>query len=53
METIRKVISKSSKRKIGAGKAGSFTQMVVIHTPIGKNKGRILYKSQTRHELVS
>lgn len=56
METIRQVISKSAKRKMSSGnrvKAGSFTQQVVYKTPVGKRSGKTIYKSVTKHEIVS
>ena len=47
-QTTRTVISKSAKRKMGPGKAGTFTQQVVYKTKLGKGK----YSSVTKHEMV-
>lgn len=47
----RIVISKSAKRKMPSAqnplKAGTYTEMVVYKTPIGKGR----FKSVTKHEM--
>lgn len=49
-QDVKKVtISKWAK----AGVNGESLKMVVIKTPIGKNKkGKVVYSSQTKHERV-
>ncbi len=54
-KAVRTVISKSAKRsKIETihGFFPFFTEQVVYKTPIGKVKGKIKYKSITKHEPI-
>lgn len=54
-KAIRTVISKSTKRKkieTLYGLIPFFTEQVVYKTPVGKIKGKMKYKSITKHEAI-